>query len=257
MKQNLFNILLIAIVAICALGSCGRSDAIYGDSDNVTSVNPYDFIGKLHNSTMDSIKVSKINQEHLVSYTNKIVEENFKGVQTYADENEVKPVLIKIINRSKEYELSTRASTLIDDSIMKNVPEQCLPYIDEMRDIVETNLTDTLAIIRHFGLIEESIAKDLNLDEEDKACLLAISAIGKYSKIYNIPIGTRSVTSGGVARADIEGAIGNVFCWRCFGKSAASGLVFGPSGVVMTVAKEAVRGAIAGSAVSLISYMLF
>ena len=42
-----------------------------------------------------------------------------------------------------------------------------------------------------------------------------------------------------------------------FGKAAFNGLVFGPGGAVVTIAKEAARGALVGSAVHVVSGGVF
>ena len=72
------------------------------------------------------------------------------------------------------------------------------------------------------------------------------AAVAKYRRniLKNDEVNFRAVAS-----ADLGGAIGGVINWGVFGKAAYHGLVFGPGGAVMTIASEAVRGAIIGSAV--------
>lgn len=257
---------VIALALMCyvfLLSSCSSVDLNDGATETIsdkasTSLNPYDFIGEIHNSAMDSLKTKKVNQEQLILYTNNIVDNNFKNVKTYTEGGKIENVLTNIIKRSNNYELTTRTASLLDDSITINIPKNCLPYIDRIREITDLKLSDSLTIIKNFNVIDELVNKDSVLNLEEKAMLLAISAIGKYSSIYNrSTIETRAVSAGSVARADLEGAIGGVITWKCWGRAAASGLVFGPSGVVLTVAKEAVRGAIVGSAVGVVSGWLF
>ena len=86
------------------------------------------------------------------------------------------------------------------------------------------------------------------LTYEEKQDIWMISAIARASCEYNrLEISTRVVSGTSIAKADVGGAITGIVSWRFLVKATCSGLMFGPGGVVMTVAREAVRGAIVGS----------
>ena len=249
-KKSTFTFSLVA--TLLTITSCSSQNSTIAINEN-TYVNPYDFIGEFHNSIMDSIKVNNIRKSQLIDFTNRTVAEKFHDTSTYANNEDVEPILNGIEKRTEEYATSSRASVLIDDSIRAYIPSDYLPYIEKLNNTIDLRLSDSLTIKQHFYSIEESINNNAELNEEDKANLLAITAIAKYSTIYNRAPESRSATYGSVAKADLGGAITGVISWKCWGKAAVSGLLFGPGGTVLTVAKEAVRGAIVGSAFNIIT----
>ena len=106
--------------------------------------------------------------------------------------------------------------------------------------------------------LEYKISEDNELDDTLKSCLLAVSAISKYSYKYNCANGTtRSVSCESVILADTSGALGGVVSWYAWGRAAASGLVFGPGGAVLSIARDAARGAIVGSGIHVLSNGVF
>lgn len=248
----LFFISILCILSCSSEISEGQNNSI--PQKHLKSVNPYDFIGELHNSAMDSVKSQHICAENLKKFTNEYTEISFDNVKTYPNTTLCNEILNEIVKTSCAYKYQTRSHKSIEDSIQNTIPEGIKDYINEIYNIVDTDFLDTTAIKNKFNTFDTSVVEDNSLSQEEKASVLAISSIGKYSYIYNhTTIKTRAITANGIIKSDLSGAVGGVFCWATFGKAACSGLVFGPGGIVLTIAKEATRGAIIGSAVHIVS----
>lgn len=262
MKKGLFLFAgIVCMVAYLITLSCSNNGdelRAQGDSREATFVNPYDYVGVLHNAAMDSVIHQQVNFNELETFTNEYIENNFKGITTF-ENNDIPNQMMKEIKRtSLMYKYQTRSISEIDDSIMKILPEECKTYICRMYELIDENLSDTIVINKEFNKLDCSVNNDTMLTDEEKNCLLAVSAIAKYSYNYNLDAASMSAVSvNSTVKADLGGAIGGIFCWATFGKAAFNGLVFGPGGAVATIAKEAARGAIVGSAVHVVSGGVF
>lgn len=97
------------------------------------------------------------------------------------------------------------------------------------------------------------IPKNYSYESMNLAKRIGIERMSTYSYTRN---NSESMTAEGVVRADLEGAVGSFLSWKFWGKTAG-GLMFGPTGAVMTASKEIVKGAIVGSGVNVISGLLW
>lgn len=220
----------------------------------MSSINPYDFIGEIHNAAMDSVKSKNILSEELKMFTNKYTQIHFDSVQTYNQPVLCEATMNNIIQTSCAYKYNTRSTEAIEDSVLLSVPQEIRPYMEKLYEIVDYSFVDSIQLKATFQNFDSLIISNQSLDAEERACILAVSAIAKYSSLYNFStVNTRSITAKGIIKSDLGGALTGVLCWATFGKAACSGLMFGPGGVVLTIAKEATRGAIIGSATHIVT----
>lgn len=218
-------------------------------------VNPFEEIGKLHNKALSSIKTNSINLDNLDEFTHVFVESecerkfNVPSEPLYAHTVKMMENAKKIGVMLEKSELS-RSYDVISDSVRNEIPKDLAPYVDKMFKLIHKNMSDSIEIETEFAMIDLMINKDVSISIEDKNMLWAVSSIIKYSYMYNLDeICSRSVTADSVVQADAEGAIGGFLSWKFWGKTVASGLVFGPTGAVVAATKEIVKGAIMGSGV--------
>lgn len=142
---------------------------------------------------------------------------------------------------------TTRAAYEINDSILNTVPANLRNYVSTMFEMLDENYNDTIEINKDFAKLDYEIYNNYSLTNEGKGALLGISAISKATLKYNLnSIKTRGVSVRSTAKADVGGAVAGVFSFAFWGK-AATGLVFGPGGVVLSCARELAIGAIVSS----------
>ncbi len=235
-----------------------------------TFVNPYLFIGQLHNDAMDSVKAQKINIENIKEFTKEFTNRHYQQKLDFNEKTQTGEAKEDSASRSidngfdigmKTILSKTRATTDdLTDSLMMAFPVEGQKYIARIYDICDKEMLDSVQIIAAFEDLDNSIYNDANIDDTLKHTLLAISSIGRATNMYNAHANTnltRGASLGSMCRADVSGAIGGVLGRAAFVRAAFSGLVFGPGGVVTSFAKDAVRGAIVSSAVNLISGGVF
>lgn len=216
--------------------------------------NPLAEIGSIHNRAMNSLKQNQISIDDLETYSNDFVEKECCKCFNIPIETSTHLYTSNMMKLAKENGMLrenpiTRTSNNIPDSIKNEVPSTHIPFIDKMLVLVNDNLTDSIFIKRKFLEIDMEINQS-SLDNEDKNCLWAISAITQSSYIYNLTdIQTRALDAESVILADVEGALAGFISWKFWGKTIGSGLVFGPTGAVVCATKEIVKGAVVGSGV--------
>lgn len=255
-------------VSIClslVLAGCSKDDAVIdnGESSDIFD-NPMRHIGEIHNDGLNSIATNHVSIDSICEFTQEYVEAQFAQSQhncvipenySYESMNLAKRIGIE---RMSTYSYTRNNSeSMTADSIYSELPSNCKIYIDNLIEIITANESNIDNIRYKISQIDQNINNALDLTSEEKNCLWACSAITLSSYIYNLDnIKTRAVTAEGVVRADLEGAVGSFLSWKFWGKTAG-GLMFGPTGAVMTASKEIVKGAIVGSGVNVISGLLW
>lgn len=122
-------------------------------------------------------------------------------------------------------------------------------FIDDIFSLIYQNINNEVEINEVFSNIDNAINQS-NLTLDEKNGLWAVSAIAKSSYTYNINARTtRSVSMEGIVTTDAQSALADLLSWKRVAKSVASGLVFGPSGIVIAMAKEVTTAAIVGSGI--------
>lgn len=248
--------------------ACSNNDILDDhQSDMENFENPMSHIGEIHNDALSSIAANNIGIDSLCDYTQSFVEEQFKTRQPLLAYKIPETFSFKSMEIAKRIGLERNASfsytrnssvSMTADSIYTEIPSNCKIYIDKMSEVITANESDANRINSIFSQIDQDINNAPDLTDEEKNCLWACSAITLSSYMYNLDnISTRAVTAEGVVRADLEGAVGSFLCWKFWGKTAAGGLMFGPTGAVMTAAREIVKGAIVGSGVNVISSLIW
>jgi len=264
----IYRILITLTLAVLCLVSCtSREDGVLLTTKSSTSIfsfeNPYEFIGRLHNEALDTVKVQGISKNQLKGFTNDFTLRHFAQMPEFSnslqDENDEKNAELSI-NRGFEVgkkinEATTRAAiNELSDSLTMAFPIEGQKYIIRMYEACDKEENDTVKICQEFSKLDYSITTDTTVNDTLKQALLAISAIAKATNIYNASKAkTRGATARSLAKADLGGAITGIIGRGIFVKAAFSGLMFGPSGVVCCFAREAVRGAIVSSAFHLAS----
>lgn len=264
MKKNI-SLLAFALTTIC-LASCTSSDDVSHLSTNsVTSTfkNPYSFIGQLHNEAMDSVKVQKVSINNLKHFTKEFTNRHYKQIPELAEsQQEEQDSEVSIDNGfdigKKTCQVRTRAAMdNLTDSLVKAFPLEGQKYIAKIYEICDKEEYDTVKINNIFDNFDVTIHNDTNIDDTLKHVLLATSSIARATNIYNAntfrTCSTRGVTLSSTCKADIGGAITGMIGRAAFVRAAFSGLMFGPSGIVCSFARDAVRGAIVGSAFHLVT----
>ncbi|WP_337932521.1 hypothetical protein [Hallella sp.] len=261
--------LLLATIGSMFLTACSTQDDtshLEIKSSASTFENPYLFIGQLHNEAMDSVKAQNVSIGNIKEFTKEFTNRHYHQVSNYSEETPVEKVEIDSTFRSidngfdigmKTRLAKTRATVdHLTDSLIMAFPVEGKKYIERIYDVCDREMYDTVQINIIFDDLDNSIHEDINIDDTLRHTLLAISSIGRATNIYNAHANTnktRGASAGSVCRADVSGAISGIFGRAAFVRAAFSGFVFGPGGVVTSFARDAVRGAIVGSAVNLIS----
>lgn len=253
MKKIKFTLSFIFAI-LFTLSSCNNeiTENLKSETDveNISSVNPYDFIGELHNIAMDSIRKNNLLEEEVKDFTLDYVRKHFEEEPSTRSIENSDEAMENIIRTSLAYKYRTRNFISIEDSIISSAPKEIQGYIKIMYDILSEVHSDSISLNKEFNKLDLLIINDSSLSEEDRAAALSVSTIGKHSYLYNFKtIKTRGITSTSVAKADLSGAVSGIISWKCWGKAAATGLMFGPGGIVLTVAREAILGGVLGSGI--------
>lgn len=254
------KILLLFIIAfLCSCSNDEENMSIPStEEEHITFENPFNCIGYLHNEAMDSIKEHKIQDADIETFTTAFVsrhEEKVFYIRPSIPDHEIEEMLYKAREISNLYKdaPTTRAANEINDSVLNMVPIDLRHYVYDIFEMLDVNYNDTTQINKDFAGLDYYIFNDYTLDNEEKGALLGISAIAKATLKYNMDVvTTRAANVRSTVKADAAGAVAGVFSFAFWGK-AATGLVFGPGGVVLSCARELAIGAIVSSGVHVAS----
>lgn len=265
MKKKNLVLLAFALTTIC-ITSCTSSDDVAHLATKPfasTFKNPYSFIGVLHNEALDSVKAQKVTIDNLKHFTKEFTDRHNKQIPELAkSQQEDQHSEVSIDNGfdigKKTCQVTTRAAMdALTDSLIKAFPIEGQKYIAKIYEICDKEEHDSVKINNIFDNFDITINNDTNIDDTLKHVLLATSSIARATNIYNADtfrtLSTRGATWRSSCRADVGGAIGGILGRGAFVRAAFSGLMFGPSGIVCSFARDAVRGAIASSALHVIS----
>lgn len=251
----------LLLIAVSCFFSC--SDDIDGMTDTCPMEeatdfkSPFDCVGELHNEAMDAMKKENIGAEEMGEFAMTYIDSNKEkvfNIESYASDAETKELLSKAQKIGRTYGIThmTRAINELNDSILNLVPANIRHYVQYIYNLLDYNYADTTQVNNVFNKFDYAIYSDNSINGTDKGMLLGISAIAKASTKYNFnTIQTRAVTAKTVAAADVTGAVEGAVSWKFWGK-AATGLVFGPGGVVLSCTRELVLSAIVASGGSII-----
>lgn len=265
MKKKNLVLLAFALTAICITSCTSSDDVAHLATKPVASTfkNPYSFIGVLHNEALDSVKAQKVTIDNLKHFTKEFTDRHNKQIPELAkSQQEDQHSEVSIDNGfdigKKTCQVTTRAAMdALTDSLIKAFPIEGQKYIAKIYEICDKEEHDSVKINNIFDNFDITINNDTNIDDTLKHVLLATSSIARATNIYNADkfrtLSTRGATWRSSCRADVGGAIGGILGRGAFVRAAFSGLMFGPSGIVCSFARDAVRGAIASSALHVIS----
>lgn len=265
MKKKNLVLLAFALTTICITSCTSSDDVAHLSTKPVASTfkNPYSFIGVLHNEALDSVKAQKVTIDNLKHFTKEFTDRHNKQIPELAkSQQEDQHSEVSIDNGfdigKKTCQVTTRAAMdALTDSLIKAFPIEGQKYIAKIYEICDKEEHDSVKINNIFDNFDITINNDTNIDDTLKHVLLATSSIARATNIYNADtfrtLSTRGATWRSACRADVGGAIGGILGRGAFVRAAFSGLMFGPSGIVCSFARDAVRGAIASSALHVIS----
>lgn len=265
MKKKNLVLLAFALTTICITSCTSSDDVAHLATKPVASTfkNPYSFIGVLHNEALDSVKAQKVTIDNLKHFTKEFTDRHNKQIPELAkSQQEDQHSEVSIDNGfdigKKTCQVTTRAAMdALTDSLIKAFPIEGQKYIAKIYEICDKEEHDSVKINNIFDNFDITINNDTNIDDTLKHVLLATSSIARATNIYNADtfrtLSTRGATWSSACRADVGGAIGGILGRGAFVRAAFSGLMFGPSGIVCSFARDAVRGAIASSALHVIS----
>lgn len=265
MKKKNLVLLAFALTTICITSCTSSDDVAHLATKPVASTfkNPYSFIGVLHNEALDSVKAQKVTIDNLKHFTKEFTDRHNKQIPELAkSQQEDQHSEVSIDNGfdigKKTCQVTTRAAMdALTDSLIKAFPIEGQKYIAKIYEICDKEEHDSVKINNIFDNFDITINNDTNIDDTLKHVLLATSSIARATNIYNADtfrtLSTRGATWRSSCRADVGGAIGGILGRGAFVRAAFSGLMFGPSGIVCSFARDAVRGAIASSALYVIS----
>lgn len=265
MKKKNLVLLAFALTTICITSCTSSDDVAHLATKPVASTfkNPYSFIGVLHNEALDSVKAQKVTIDNLKHFTKEFTDRHNKQIPELAkSQQEDQHSEVSIDNGfdigKKTCQVTTRAAMdALTDSLIKAFPIEGQKYIAKIYEICDKEENDSVKINNIFDNLDITINNDTNIDDTLKHVLLATSSIARATNIYNADtfrtLSTRGATWRSACRADVGGAIGGILGRGAFVRAAFSGLMFGPSGIVCSFARDAVRGAIASSALHVIS----
>lgn len=207
---------------------------------------------------MDSVKVQKTSINNLKHFTKQFTESCYKKVPVFEesmqeDQNSEASIDNGFDIGKKICQVKTRATMdALTDSLINAFPTGGRKYIRKIYEICDKEGYDSVKINNIFDNFDVTINNDTNIDDTLKHALFAISSIARATYTYNVSTfrihSTRGVTFSSACKADVGGAITGMIGRGAFVKAAFSGLMFGPSGIVCSFARDALRGAIIGSA---------
>ncbi len=220
-------------------------------------------LGDLHNQAIDSLRVSLSSIDDLEVASFDFVERRFEKDYKITPRNiqDGDFALLSDIKQKSIFKVKnpqTRSSLLPPrESFEENMSSQEIAYIDEIFNVISQNLDNLKDIEDAFNSIDLNINNSSKLTIVEKQGLWAVSAIAKSSYLYNLSaIQTRAASAEEVVITDAESALIALLDWKKVAKSVASGLVFGPTGIVVAMAKEVVKGAIIGSSVHFLGSLI-
>lgn len=212
---------------------------------------------------MDSVKAQKVSVNNLKHFTKEFTSRHYKQIPELAESQQKEEDSEVSIDNGfdigkKTCQVTTRAAMdALTDSLIKAFPIEGQKYIAKIYEICDKEEHDSVKINNIFDNLDITINNDTNIDDTLKHVLLATSSIARATNIYNADTfrtsSTRGATLRSACKADVFGAVEGMIGRGAFVRAAFSGLMFGPSGIVCSFARDAVRGAIASSALHVIS----
>lgn len=237
MKRFIFIVLAFAFV----LYGCENKQIEEQEVHYCETVNPYDFVGEMHNAGLNAVRDSltstkaTISEEQIESFVASFCEKVFVEDERFSIQN---------ITKADEYDNSTYEEEVV-------LSEKAEIYCKQILEITESD--DYTRVKEQLLEIEDIIVNQSeSFTEYEKALLLCSIAVGKYSSEYweEYQAGTKSA-AGAIVGADVAGAlkgikahaveivicgaIGGVGC----GLAAAGRAALGPA-----VASSAVMGVV-------------
>ena len=266
MKKLIFGTLGVAVIATLLITSCKKDEQTKTvEQKKEVNVNPYDYIGQIHNQGMSALlnqckeaKKSNSNIEMNAFVSNYMMNELRKANNTYS-EPKIKNNLDLIISKvclNKEIYLTTNrsdSSNIILDTLNLSAYQK-----SKIKSIFEV-LNNSINVNESLKKIELDVLNS-NENDNEKAIVLCALSISKYSYEFwntNQQFLGRAVTVNNAAKADLGGAILGSAQSLASGAAAVGTLMLGPGGTVLTVGGAAVTGALWSSGFYLVTFGWF
>lgn len=254
MKKFDLKYIQISLVVILALWSCATENNEDAAVNVNPVVNPYDFLGELHNSGLDAVRdslsssrsISTQTEEDVIRFAKQYCEHVLNTDERLLSSDSVALGNIIAVDLGR-----TRAGNDDFMDVTDTVySEKALTLLKTIIDISETN--DYTYIKEQFAKIEEDILRTHadEYTEIDRTILLGSLSVGKYSNEYwngtDFASGTRSgVPFRTIVKADLVGAARGIWANRFVICVCAIG---GAHGVVVAMVRSALPSAVGASA---------
>lgn len=194
-------------------------------------------IGRMHNECMDSIIGNRVPMSQLGNYlygysNNRYFVEDSVGAQ------------VAFLNEFDE--LLTGEEIELEDI---DYPQTWNTHIQNIFSTIENGSTNKAAMNAQFNTIQQGILNDSNLDDIGKVALVGITKVANATYNYNVVdknVVLKNHAAKSIAKADATGALTGIASGAASGRYAGA-LVFGPGGVVLSVASDAFLGAACSS----------
>ena len=247
---------VILALLLSLIMSCSGFDTEIKKNDIVSFNNPLAILGDFHNQAMDSLVYYKVSLDNLESVSFEFVERKFLQYyeipkETITDYQKDFLSMIKQQAIEKKDHQQTRAELYNElGEMTAEMSKVEIAFINDIFSLIIDGISDISEINNTFSKIDSDINASTELTQDEKNGLWAVSAIARASYEYNVNNGqTRAATLEGVVTTDAQAALAGLVSWRRVAKTVASGLVFGPTGIVVAVAKEMAYSAIVGSGI--------
>jgi hypothetical protein len=281
MKKSFLSLIFVSFIIILGIAiivpSCKEEDNTSSImSKTELSKNPYDFIGEIHNKGMNEFK----NQLQIAKKDNQKVDVGSLVSKFMFDEINnsnlisAKESLLSNMNLS----IAKVREQFNQNRFLKAAQSSNFSAIDTsiLTSFQKTYIKSILTITSESDNIKEGVLKiesevlKANVSDEEKAAVLCVIAITKYSYDFwteNIDLlqsqsnlashseehlksanNIEEITVGGAVTADACGAVEGAISSIVSGAALKSGLVFGPEGAVLTIAGASVLDGLVGSA---------
>jgi len=211
--------------------------------------NPFEIIGTMHNELMDSIRINQITIDSLNNFVYRYAIR--KGVISNSTFD--KKLYNGTFSRMQNLNHNIFNNQLNQDSLMRQLPISSQRYVITLENFLENDDIDQEFVDSWFSDFHCQINKDAYLNDTEKYFLLAASAIASATyKANKIEGKVSSNRADKVVKADFWGGVGGFIVGAISGKYAAATYVFGPKGLVVSIAGDVFLGATVSSGIAVV-----
>ncbi len=266
LKLGLLSSFVLSISVFFA--GCEKDNSADSLKLDIPRANPYELIGVIHNDAMEIIynETQKGNVMNIYGFATDYIGERIPELDPIFNEMEINQYLAVtdrlFVQKYENYCLSNPVVNFEDDIFE---PLQ----LTEMQKSTLQDLFNAIEYATRSEEIEKSILEketlvlnNIDISEYDKVILLGTISVLKYSYMFttNKLLSTKDTPSWLQQVKKVLKADGVGFIFGCvasfFNGSVAAGMIFGPHGVVMSVAASGAKYAVVTSGGAVVNILV-